>query len=236
MKLYPQLKLRNVLTIGAFLGVAAFVQSCKIDNDVPTPDVAALTIVNASPNSNGLDFYIDNQKVNGTAAFNFPLRIPYQRAYSGKRVAKVTTSANPATLISGDLTLLTNEYHSLFIAGKVEALEFVLIKDDLNYPPAGKTKIRFGNLSPDASPVSLEIVGDTTQFKNQAYKSFTPFKTVKPGKVNLRLKNNATNATLVSMDNVDFLADKVYTIWVKGLNTTTVEAQKLGLHIINHDN
>jgi hypothetical protein len=234
MKLYPQLKLKNVLLIGAFLGVTAF-QSCKIDNDdVPTPDVAALTIVNASPNSNGLDFYIDNQKVNGTA-FNFPLRIPYQRAYAGKRAAKVTTSANPATLISGDLTLLTNEYHSLFIAGKVEALEFVLIKDDLNYPPAGKTKIRFGNLSPDASALSLEIVGDTTQFKNQAYKAFTAFKTVNPGKVNLRLKDNATNATLVSMDNVDFQANKVYTIWVKGLNTTTVEAQKLGLHVINHD-
>lgn len=234
MKFYPQLRLKNVLMIGAFLGVTAFFQSCKVDNDVPTPDVAALTIVNASPNSNGLDFYIDNQKVNGTA-FNFPLRIPYQRAYAGKRAVKVTTSANPAALKSGDLTLLTNEYHSLFIAGKVESLEFVLIKDDLNYPPAGKTKIRFGNLSPDASAVSLEIVGDTTQFTNLAYKSFTPFKTVKPGKVNLRLKDNATNATLVSMDNVDFLADKVYTIWVKGLNTTTVEAQKLALHVINHD-
>jgi hypothetical protein len=234
MKIYPQLKFKNVLMIGAFLGVTAFFQSCKVDNDVPTPDVAALTIVNASPNSNGLDFYIDNQKVNGTA-FNFPLRIPYQRVYAGKRSAKVTTSANPATLVSGDLTLLTNEYHSLFIAGKVESPEFVLIKDDLNYPPVGKTKIRFGNLSPDASALSLEIVGDTTQFANQPYKSFTAFKAVKPGKVSLRLKDNTTNATLVTMDNVEFASDKVYTVWVKGLGTTTVEAQKRGLHIINHD-
>jgi hypothetical protein len=232
MKIYPQLKLKNVLLISAFLGVAIF-QSCKIDNDVPTPDVAALTIVNASPNSAGLDLYIDNQRVNG-AAFNFPLRIPYQRVYSGKRAVKVTTTANPATLISGDLNLQTNEYQSLFIAGKVDALEFVLIKDDLNFPAAGKTKIRFGNLSPGTSALSMEIVGDTTTFANQAYKAFTPFKTVKPGKVTLRLKDS-TNGTLVTMDNVDIAADKVYTIWVKGLASTTVEAQKLGLHIINHD-
>ena len=236
MKIYPQLKLRSAIMMAALIGLTAIFQSCKINNDdVVVPDVSALTIINASPNSAGLDFYIDNQRVN-QSAFTFPLRIPYQRVYSGTRPAKVTTSTNPATLFSGNITLQPNEYNSLFIIGKVEAPDFLLIKDDLSFPPAGKTKIRFGNLSPDAPAISLEIVGDTTKFANNAYKTFTTFKPLQPGKFTLNLKNSATNAVLATLPNVELAANKAYTIWAKGLLNTTVEAQKLGIHVINHDN
>lgn len=220
----------------ALIGLTAIFQSCKLnDDDAIVPDVSALTIINASPNSAGLDFYIENQRVNQTA-FTYPLRMPYQRVYSGTRAAKVTASTNPSTLFSGNLTLQPNEYNSLFIIGKVEALDFLLIKDDLSFPASGKTKIRFGNLSPDAPAMSLEIVGDTTQFANKAYKTFTAFKNLQPGKFTLNLKDNATNTVLATMPNVELLANKVYTIWAKGLVNTTVEAQKLGIHVINHDN
>jgi hypothetical protein len=235
MKSYPQLKSKWLLILVTFLGVTTLFQACKMDNDVPAADVSALTIINASPNSNGLDFYIENQKVNSTP-FNFPLRMPYQRVYSGTRVAKVTTSTTPTSLLSGNLVLAPNEYYSLFIVGKVEKPEFLLIKDDLTFPTTGKTKVRFANLSPDAAAISLEIVGDTTQFTNRAYKAVTPFKNVTPGKFTLNLKNTSTNATLATMANVEFLPNKVYTVWAKGLGTTTVDAQKLGIHIINHDN
>jgi hypothetical protein len=235
MKIYPQFKIKNLLVLSALLGLAATFQACKMNNDVPSADVSALTIINASPNSNGLDFYIDNQKLNPTP-FNFPLRMPYQRVYSGTRVAKVTTSTNSTTLLSGNILLQPNEYHSLFIIGKVEALEFFLVRDSLTFPAAGKTKVRFGNLSPDAPAVTLEIVGDTTQFNNQNYKKFSIFKTMKPGKFTLNIKNTSTNSVLATMANVEFLPDKVYTVWAKGLTSSNVDAQKLGIHIINHDN
>jgi hypothetical protein len=235
MKIYPQIKLQRLLVLTAFLGLTVFFQACKMKDDVPAADVSALTIINASPNSSGLDFYIENQKVNATP-FNFPLRMPYQRVYAGTRVAKVTTSTNSTTLLTGNLTLQPNEYHSLFIVGKVEALEFFLIKDSLTFPAAGKTKVRFGNLSPDAPAITLEVVGDTTQFKNQGYKVFSGFKTMKPGKFTLNLKNTSTNSVLATMANVEFLPDKVYTVWAKGLTSASLDAQKLGIHIINHDN
>jgi hypothetical protein len=235
MKTSPLPKLRCTFFVAALLGLATTFQSCKMDDPGPVPDISALTIINASPNSSGLDFYIENERVN-PSPFTFPLRMPYQRVYSGTRPAKVTASGNSATLFSGNLTLLPGEYSSLFIIGKVEALDFLLIKDDLSFPVAGKTKIRFGNLSPDAAPMSLEIVGDTTQFSNKSYKAFTAFKNISPGKFTLNLKDNATNAVLATMANVEFLPDKVYTVWAKGLATTTVEAQKLGIHVINHDN
>jgi hypothetical protein len=235
MKTYPYLKLKSAIVIAAVFGLAASFQSCKVDDPAPVPDVSALTITNASPNSNGLNFYIENQLVNPTA-FNYALRIPYQRVYSGTRVAKVTAAGNTTTLFTGNLVLLPGEYNSLFIIGKVEALEFLQIKDDLSFPAAGKSKVRFGNLSPDAAAMSLEIVGDTTQFANKAYKSFTAFKNITPGKFTLNLKNNTTNTVVATMANVELLPNKVYTIWAKGLTAATIEAQKLGIHVINHDN
>jgi hypothetical protein len=236
MKIYPQLKLKSIFFLGALIGLTTIFQSCKIDhNDEPQPDISALTIVNASPNSAGLNFFIENQLVN-PANFNFPLRIPYQRVYAGTRVAKVTAVGNTATLFSGNIVLEANSYHSLFIVGKVPTLDFLLIKDDLSFPTSGKSKLRFANLSPDAPALSLEIVGDTTQFANKAFKTFTGFKNVNPGTVTLNLRNTTTNAIVATMPNVQMLADKVYTIWAKGLVTTTVDAEKLGLHVINHDN
>jgi hypothetical protein len=235
MKTYPQLRLKSMLLIVALLGFTTFFQSCKVDDPTPAPEVSALTIINASPNSSGLDFFIDNQLVN-QATFTYPLRIPYQRVYAGSRAAKVAASSSSSILFSGNLVFEPREYYSLFIIGKVEALDFLTIKDDLSFPTPGKSKLRFGNLSPDAAAMSLEIIGDTTQYANKAYKSFTDFKNINPGKVTLKLKDNATQTVLATLANVEILPNKVYTVWAKGLTTTTVEAQKLGIHVINHDN
>lgn len=235
MKTHLHLKLKSSIVLAALITLTALFQSCKVDNPTPAPDISALTIINASPNSNGLDFYIENQKVNPTA-FPYPLRMPYQRVYSGTRSANVTASNNSASLFSGNLVLQPGDYYSLFIVGKVEALDFLLVKDDLSFPASGKTKIRFGNLSPDAAAMSLEVVGDTTQFANSAYKTFTAFKNINPGKFTLNLKDSSTNTVLATMANVELMPDKVYTIWAKGLINTTIDAQKLGIHVINHDN
>lgn len=235
MKTFSQFKLKSAIAIAAIIGLTASFQSCKMDNPSPAPDISALTIINASPNSNGLDFYIENQKVNPTA-FPYPLRMPYQRVYSGTRAANVTAANSSATLFSGNLVLDPGEYYSLFIIGKVDALNFLLVKDELSFPVSGKTKIRFGNLSPDAPSTNLEIVGDTTKFQNNGYKTFTIFKNINPGKFTLNLRDAATNSVIATMANVELLPDKIYTIWAKGLINTTVDAQKLGIHLINHDN
>ncbi|RZJ78950.1 MAG: DUF4397 domain-containing protein, partial [Chryseobacterium sp.] len=180
MKTNYNLKLRNFLFASGLL-LAAVLPSCKLD-DVPNPDVSALTIINASPNSNAIDFYIDSERVNAAdGSFLFPLRIPYQRVIAGTHQVTVRSAGTATSLLTASFNFPTNQYGSLFIAGKADALTYLQIKDELTYPTAGKTKVRFINLIPDAPALTLEIVGDPTAFSNKAFKEYTTFENVASG-------------------------------------------------------
>ncbi|TDO22425.1 DUF4397 domain-containing protein [Pedobacter duraquae] len=234
MKITSNSKLRNLL-LASSLALVAILPACKLD-EVPNPDVSALTIINASPNSTAIDFYLDNERVNAAdGSFLFPLRIPYQRILAGNHQATVRAAGSATSLLQSNLTFPTNQYGSLFIIGKADALAYLQIKDELTYPTAGKTKVRFINLIPDATTLTMEIVGDATTFSNKAYKEFSNFENVTSGVKTILLKDAATNTTVATLTDYDLKADKVYTIWAKGLITTAVTTQKAGLQVINHD-
>ena len=234
MKITSTSTFRNLL-FASSIALVALLPSCKLD-EVPNPDVSALTIINASPNSTAIDFYLDNERVNAAdASFVFPLRIPYQRILAGSHQATVRAAGSATSLVQSNLSFPTNQYGSLFIIGKADALSYLQIKDELTYPTAGKTKVRFINLIPDAPTLTMEIVGDATAFSNKAYKEFTNFENVTSGVKTILLKDAATNTTVATLTDYDLKADKIYTIWAKGLITTAVTTQKAGLQVINHD-
>jgi len=234
MKTNSKSKFTNFL-LASSLALVAILPACKLD-EVPNPDVSALTVINASPNSTAIDFYIDNERVNAAdGSFIFPLRIPYQRVLAGNHQATVRTAGSAASLLTASLTFPTNQYGSVFIVGKADALSFLQTKDDLSYPTTGKTKVRFINLMPDAPALSMEIVGEPTTFSNKAYKDVTNFENVTSGVRTILLKNAATNVTLATLTDYDLKADKIYTIWAKGLIATAITTQNPGLQVINHD-
>ncbi|MCD0489747.1 DUF4397 domain-containing protein [Pedobacter sp. MC2016-14] len=226
-------RLTRTFLLTAAAGIAILFNACKQDDVVYTPTIAALSIVNASPNSPSLDFYIDNQRVN-TNGLLFGDKIEYQRAYQGNRNTSVAVTGAQTPLITKTINLVAAQYHSLYIVGNQESLDYVLLKDDETDPAATKAKVRFVNLSPDAPALNLEVVGDATPFTDLAYKAFTPFKDVTPATATLKLTNKTTGALVATLENVELKKGKTYTIWAKGLVTTTVDAQKLSIKVTEH--
>jgi hypothetical protein len=217
----------------ALIGAAVFFNSCKNDIDQTSPAIAAITVVNAYPDANPLDFYMGGTKVNNTG-IAFGQKINYFEAYEGARSVNVTTAGSLTSLLTKSITLKGGFYHSLFIIGKAPAdLDFLVLQDNF-VPNAEKVNLRFVNLSPDAAALSMEVVGDTTKFENKAYKDFTPFKTVVPVKANIVLKDKATNTVKATLEAISLEKGKIYTIWAKGLETTTADANKLTLQVTQH--
>lgn len=216
----------------ALLGV--MVSSCKQNAPEPT-EISAISVTNASPKNVSLDFAINDQKFNYIAIPYGGDRINYFRQNPGKLNGKVRTANDSKIIANANFELIKGKYHSLFIVGQADTLAYVVAQDDIQATNnTNLAKIRFANLSSDSPSYNLELQGDTTTFKDRTFKSFTAFRQVAPSKYKVLLKDKTTNATVATLDNVEVLGGKYYTIWAKGLVNTTADAQKLGIQVTLH--
>lgn len=217
----------------AFLGTAVLFSACKNDMEYNGPEVAAMAVVNAYPNTNTLDFFVGGQKVNNTG-LAFGQKLGYFQAYEGPKSIDVSYTGTATSLFNKSVNLKPSIYHSLYIVGSTpQTLDYLVIEDDPTAPPANKAKIRFINLSPDAGALNLELVGDTTKFEDRAYKAYTMFKPVDAKKTNFVLRDKSSNAIKASLDTVTLTTGKTYTIWAKGLNAGT-DVTKLSIAVTSH--
>lgn len=225
---------KRALPILALAGITLSFSACKLDNDNYQPEqVAAVSIVNASPVLNNVDFVIGTRVVNNTDLV-FGSKTDYLSAFAGTRTGSVIEPGTSKNLYNGTFNLESGYYHSLFILSEGDVISFLTIKDFPNVPTGDKANLRFINLSADSPAYSLELVGDTTSFNQVTYKAYTKFKDIKPATYTALLKNTATNATVATLENVEIIKQNSYTIWAKGLTNTTVEQRKISLQLSKH--
>jgi hypothetical protein len=213
----------------ALLGAALSFSSCKTDVQQPEA-IAALSITNASTNIPSLDFVLEGTRVNN-APFLYGQKIDYVGVYPGTASASVYPTATTRADFTGSFTLLPRLYHSLYIVNDKLSVTYLFVKDEYKETVTDKAQVRFANLSSDSPSYTMELEGDTTAFADRAFKTLTPYKYIKPAIFKVLLKDKTTNAVVASMANIELKAGKYYTIWAKGLVTTTVDANKLALHI-----
>jgi hypothetical protein len=211
----------------------------KNDNDTqPQQEVAALSIVNASPNARTINFSLDNQVVN-TASIPYLSGLSYFRAATGTRSAKTLEQGSNRELAKKTITLNKNVYYTLYVVGvgaNTDSLNYVFTPDSISSPATGKARIRFAHLSPDVASLNLSIEGGATLFTDKAFKSVTPFANFDPiaGKV-LVITDKASGAVVARLENVTINAGYNYTIFARGSAAATVNDYKPGLKIINHN-
>jgi len=223
--------------IVATLTISTVLMSCMKDNDnVPAPSISGLNVIHASPTTEKLDFLVDNTIAN-LAELAYTTKIGYLNLYSGSRQLSVVKKGSSTPIVSQKFSLEPQTAYSLFVIGKIDTAKLILLKDSASAPAAGKAKVRFVNLSPDATALNLAIAGSTTDlFTNRAYKQFTTFESVDAAeKVTFNVKNTTTGAIETALVDTKLESGKIYTIWVKGLKAATDDT-KLGVAVFTHTN
>lgn len=193
-----------------------FLASCKKNNvdDVPQPDLAAFSVINASPGLASYNFALDNQIVNGPALV-FTNQTGYLSAYSGVRKFDLTLGGTTQSVFTDTLNLETNKYYSVFITGPTP-LSTLVTEDDLTVPATGKAKIRFIQLSPDAGELDLAIKGEEDAlFQEQAFKEASAYISIDPAQYIMEIRDNGGDALTEST--IPITAGKIYTVWAGGL-------------------
>jgi hypothetical protein len=208
--------------------------SCSKDDDAdqPMPDVIAFSVIHASPDAGDVDFFFDNMQVNSNG-YGFLKRLGYFGSYAGYKKLEVKAPGIGRLLLGENVAMKGNTTYSIYIAGKKEKLEYVITEDDLTLPAAGKAKIRFVNLSPDADAIDLGTPGNPPLFSGNNYKASTIFQEISAGTVNLELRN-ATGFVTATSTGVKLESGKIYTIYAKGLVSVLTGDQKFGIEVVNN--
>jgi hypothetical protein len=208
--------------------------SCLKNTDNVSPNIAALSVIHASPGLQKFDFVINNQRINSTP-FDYSQRLPYFNIYGGIRTFGIFKPQSTDSIKLGSFEAQSDKYYSIYVIGKAANPQFLVLTDSLTQPSAAKANVRFLNLSPDAQALSLSLSKnneqDSTLFSNLNYKSHSAFTGIDGGKIyTFKIKSGNEN-TVETLENVNIESGRIYTIWSKGLINSTNDTTKMGIMI-----
>lgn len=223
---------------GMMCVVALMLSSCvKSNNNNPNTNkpIAALSVIDASPDAPSLDLYLNGAQVNANAIvlgnyFN------YFNAYAGKTTFTFDQAGTSTVSAQDTATLLANTYYTLFLTNKIATPDYILLKDNLVKPASGAFSIRLVNASPDAGTIDLrDKTTGTPLIIYEPYRAASNFTDVTINTTDtLQVVQSGTTTVLATVPVVKFVTSSVYTIWLYGLVNTTVTTQKLNAGIMQN--
>jgi hypothetical protein len=220
----------RIASIVCFAALVLLMSSCLDDDGRTDPiPVAYVSIYHASPNAPEVDVYVDERPVN---RLEFTDYTGYLNFYTGDRKLKVNPFNANNALIDTTVTFVDGGFYSVFIVDSLSDVEALTIRDSASAPAEGKAKIRFINLSPDATAFDVTLNDDESPlFANQAFKDPSDFIEVSAEESSFVVKAAGGADKLVSASDVDIRPGRFYTVIARGFvnppagnnNTLSVE-------------
>lgn len=228
------------LRMWLILAIAAFsISSClKDDNNSYSVQVAGVALINAAPGSGALDFISDGNRNYLPTTFAYDTVLSYRSAYPGFRVFGVTLHNSNELLGSQQFYLEPGVAYSLFVTDTIGDIKLALLKDSLGDQDSTMATIRFANMSADAPNLTLELSGggQTSSLEAVAYSKASKFSSIAPGEdYTLKLINSETQKVIATKSAVTLKKAKIYTIWAKGILSSTDSKTKIGLAVMENE-
>ena len=210
------------VTLLAFVAV-----SCG-DDDMPPPP-AHVIVGHASPDAPPVDFLVDGSRYTISPPLEFPETTKYLPVSAGNRNVKLNVAGTADTALSETFHFVSGMDYTLFAVGALADISFLLIDDDLTSPAEGNAHARFVHLSPDAPPVDIVNLADSsTVFGNTAFKGYTDFTPLPAATYRLQVRRADTGEVVLSPLNVTLEEFDIFTIYAYGF------AADLDVEIIDH--
>ncbi|TZF82184.1 DUF4397 domain-containing protein [Pedobacter sp. BS3] len=245
----PVLKTGRVLY--GLLLIAIFGTGCSKDELSGAKITTAIMTVNAASNFPDMNFYLadlQGQQINPDGAVQYPGNSEYITPYQdnfrfgiqipGESDFHVLDTTGQRT---DTLGFAGGKYYTIFAvrrsaaASSADSIRVIITADDLSAPVTGKAKLRFINLTPDAPGIDVVARDSSTLFRNQTFGNMSSFITLSP-KTSLILELHETGKTDIklTLPALVIQPDKIYTLWSRGLWSSTTGTTALGLNVITN--
>jgi len=222
--------------LSGLLMLSLMLSSClKSNSSDVAPPTALVTVIQASPDEPGLDFYLNSSKIN-EIPIAYGTGLDYFSAFAGDRTANFYNSGTYGSPVAtAPVTLEPNMAYSLFLENVPANPGILLLTDTLLKPANGKAAVRFVNLSPDAPAVDLAIQGGATITTNKLFKGYTSFIPLQAqSNFTFQVLKTGTSTVLATLSNVNLASGYLYTVMLEGLNTPTNSTDTLNIIIITN--
>lgn len=226
--------LRSLLAL-SLIGATVSLSSCLDEQDaIAVPPAAYVLVYQGSPDAPEMDIYADQNKINNTPV-QYADGVNYGPFYTGDRTFKFTSINSLSSILEKEFTLKADSVYSIFVLDEYAEIDAVLIQDIWDEPTADMTQVRLVNLSPDAGEVSLEISEQESAFATDLdFGSTTEFEGVDSGIYDLTVKSKTSGETIVTASDIEFKGNRVITLILKGLESTSDNTKKLDLQLITN--
>lgn len=233
-----------VATLAFAVGLVTL-NGCLKDDNNELYQVSAVRALNAVPGSDQLDIALNESWLNYVPEtdrvedFAYRDTLAYKRAWPGMRIVRVFENGNATNeglLAQKSVQFVPGQFYSLYVVGFEDDIELIQTLDDLSQPAAGKAKVRFINLSPNAPALDFGIDGADTLIANDiAFKEEKGFSAVQGGETYTFNIIEHGSSDIVHSFAFKPESGRIYTVWVRGLfeNEENTELD-LGHDIIVH--
>jgi len=199
---------------------------CFISCKKPDPGIVAkgetkVKMINATLTESKQDIFIDGAKLS-TAALEFAETSDYLKISSGNRKVKFMGTTNIATESAINF-IPSITYSTFLVSDRTGTREIISFEDNLSNTEAGKAKIKFINLTPGfITGINVSVQAGTQFVNGLLFKEASTYFSVDPD-LNLRY-NVVGSGNIKTIENTNFVAGKIYTIWFSGTTTANLMA------------
>ncbi|TCP55714.1 uncharacterized protein DUF4397 [Tumebacillus sp. BK434] len=177
---------------------------------------ARIRFFHASPDTPGVDIYIDGKKAAEDVDFEgisdyFPLtpgRHRVQVFRYGKQVG---------ALIDTTFNAKPNQSYTVAIGGSFKDVRPIMIEDEPKKARPGFSRVKIVHLSPNAPAVDVTLPSGKVLISHLTFKEKSPYLQVTPGRRDLELRLAGKKDVLLRLPKMRFDPDVTYTLYVVGL-------------------
>lgn len=172
--------------------------------------------VHTVPDAPNVDIYVDDDLiVNDLAYGEYTDYLPIPEGTYRIALYVAGTRNNP--VLVNMFTVDQNSVSTVTISGNLSEIGFLAISDANEPIEAGRSMVRFYHLSPNAPAVDITLPNGTVIFDDVAFKQITPYIDVNPLNYTLQVRVAGTSDVVLTVPNVNLVADNFYTIYAIGL-------------------
>lgn len=177
---------------------------------------AQVRFFHASPDTPGVDIYIDGKKAAEDVDFEgiseyFPL------TPGRHRVQVFPYAKQVGALIDTTFNAKPNQAYTVAVGGSFKDVRPVIIEDEPKRAKPGFARVKFVNLSPNAPAFDVTLPSGKVLIGHLTFKEKSPYLQVSPGRRDLELRLAGKKDIVLRLPKMRFDADVTYTLYVVGL-------------------
>lgn len=211
MKFYSVIK-TTLLLSSVFLLSACEVPG-KVNDYDSLPGIAYGHIINASPSTTELDFFLGDSKLNRQRGLSYGEVEGSFEIYTGNNTFTLKNN-NGDNLASVSQRLSNMEHFSVFAINTPTNIELKVYKDVLGDPSSNSSLVQFINLSPDSNPISIK--NTSMVFKEGlSFKETTGYGHISNNTHVFTFSDTETGEEILT-ESIRIIPGRAYTIFTKG--------------------